>query len=599
MNDRFIPCRKRLFMTATERFVHPRIAGRAKQLNYEIFSMDDPEQYGPTFTSLPFREAIEQGIISDYKIVLCCMKESELKRIVQNNQIVSLGEHRTDLQTLFRQVLLGKAICDLGIRKVISYHRGIEPARQFISPTDGASLPEVIAGLSDGLERTDIYAAHVNGTMTAGRRREIFSEFAKAPCGVLSNAHCLTEGIDVPIIDAVYFADPKNSMIDIIQAVGRSLRKNSEASEKISHIILPVVIADQVTKFEDIDPKDFATLHTVVQALRDQDRILADRIDRLNLRAAKGKEKNAAEPDCPILIELSEELDLGSFSESLGLRIAEVNKDPGKIAKEFLVTRPSRTSGIRRTFRTVGDYMVDTYYRNLVLPTLERYKNLSLGLPREAITLDHNNVSHCVKIGALEERDRRFYVTDVGRAMYEYRSLYRDIFREQMLKYYELDAVTRLPKFPYRMALRVIAALGWITRFEFVCSLYIGRHAGAQGEEEAVERVRYLRDTYPNVEILSTSNKKVVLDALNARFDTTLTYEDIWSSRTTVYNQFRYIQNHLQTWDGIFDPATERDVLALLPGGADRIRDELAKSAEIETCQPDSLHRLYTQYQAY
>lgn len=599
MQDQCIPCKKRLFMTATERFVNPHIVGRAKQLNYEVFSMDNREQYGTTFSSLPFREAIEQGIINDYKIVLCCMSEGELRRIIRENQLIDLGDRRIDAQTLFLQVLLAKTMGDIGVHKVISYHRSINAAQEFIEPSDGSSIREVISAVTDSMDASDIYAGHINGKMPAGTRREIFDAFIRAPYGVISNARCLTEGVDVPMIDAVYFAEPKNSMIDIIQAVGRSLRKDRSKPDQISYIIIPMVISDQVSKFEDIDPKEFSTLHSVIQALRDQDRILADYIDKLNLKAARGKGHSHQEPDAPILVELSEQLDIGAFSESLSLRIAEVNRDPSKIAKEFLVSKASRASGIRRTFRTVGDYTIDAYYSSLVLPTLERYPSFSVGLPREAIAIDHNNVSHCVKIGALAERDLKFWVTDVGRALFEYWELSADIFREQMLKYYELDTITRIPRFPYRMALRVISALGSINRFEFVYSLYIIRHFGAQGEREAIERVQYLRDSYPNIEVLNEANKRIVLEALNAKFDTTLTFEDIWTSRTTVYNQFNYIKKHLLTWERIFDRSAPKDVIGLLPGGAELIAKELEKSAEIETCPLDSLRTNYTQYKGY
>ena len=451
------------------------------------------------------------GIISDYKIVLCCMNESELTKIIQDNQIISTGDRKIDAQTLFKQVLLAKTMGDIGINKVISYHRNIEMAKQFIKPTQGALIEEVVSGVADGIEVSDVYSGHVNGTMSAGERKKIFDAFIQAPYGVISNARCLTEGVDVPIIDAVYFSEPKNSIVDIIQAVGRSLRKDSNKPDKVSYIIIPMIIADNVAKFEDIDPKDFSTLHSVIQALRDQDRILADYIDKLNLRAAKGKGHVTQDLNAPIIVELSEQLDLDEFSDSLSLRIAEVNKDPSNIAKEFIVNKASRTSGTKRTFRTVGDYNIDAYYENLVLPTLEKYDTFAKGLSRESITINHNNVSHCVKIGALIEKDLKFYVTDVGKAMFEYRDLYVDIFKEQMLKYYELDTITRVPKFPYRMALRVIAELGYITKFEFVYSLYIGKHFGTRGEQEAIERVQYLRITYPNIEILNETNKRIVL----------------------------------------------------------------------------------------
>ncbi|MGI6031357.1 MAG: DEAD/DEAH box helicase family protein [Eubacteriales bacterium] len=599
MRDEFIPCRKRLFMTATERFVNPHIVGRAKQLQYDVFSMDNEEQYGTTFASLPFREAIERGIISDYKIVLCCMKENELRQIIQENQILQVGDRQVDAQTLFKQVLLAKTMEDIGIRKVISYHRNIASAREFIRPEHGSPLPDVIAGLSDTLDHSDIYAGHVNGSMPAGVRKEIFDAFIESPCGILSNARCLTEGVDVPIIDAVYFAEPKNSMIDIIQAVGRSLRKDRNNPDKVSYIIIPMVISDSVSSFKDIDPKEFSTLHAVIQALRDQDRILADYIDKLNLRAAKGKGRITQDPDAPILVELSQQLDVEDFADNLSLRITEVNKDPSRIEKEFIVNKTSRASGIKRTFRTVGDYNVDAYYRNLILPTLEKYPTFAVGLPRDAITIDHNNVSHCVKIGALNEKDLKFHVTDVGKAMFEFRDLWVDIFREQLLKYHELDPITRVPRFPYRMALRVIRQLGYITKFEFVYSLYIGRHFGTAGEQEAVERVEYLRSAYPNIEVLSEANKRIVLEALNHKFETTLKFEDIWTSRTTVYNQFTYIWNHLTSWDNIFDTTTPKNILQLLPQGPALIDQLLDKSSEIETCPLDSLRRHYTQYKGY
>lgn len=599
MHDEFIKCKKRLFMTATERFVNPHIVGRAKQLNYEVFSMDNEEQYGRTFTSLPFREAIGQGIISDYKIVLCCMNESELTKIIRDNQIISTGDRKIDAQTLFKQVLLAKTMGDVGINKVISYHRNIEMAKQFINPSEGVPIREIISDLNDSIEVPDVYAGHINGTMSAGERKEIFDAFIQAPYGVISNARCLTEGVDVPIIDAVYFSEPKNSIVDIIQAVGRSLRKDNNKPNKVSYIIIPMIIADNVAKFEDIDPKDFSTLHSVIQALRDQDRILADYIDKLNLRAAKGKGHISNDPDAPIIVELSEQLDLDEFSDGLSLRIAEVNKDPSNISKEFIVNKASRTSGIKRTFRTVGDYNIDAYYNNLVIPTLEKYETFAKGLSREAITINHNNVSHCIKIGALMEKDMKFYVTDIGKAMFEYRDMYRDIFKEQMLKYYELDTITRVPKFPYRMALRVIKELGYITKFEFVYSLYILKHFGVTGEKEAIERVKYLRVTYPNIEILSEANKRIVLEALNSKFDTTLSFEDIWTSRTTVYNQFNYILKHFLLWDDIFDAKASKNEIKLLENGAELIDEILNKSSEIETCPLDSLKRLYTQYYGY
>ena len=183
--------------------------------------------------------------------------------------------------------------------------------------------------------------------------------------------------------------------------------------------------------------------------------------------------------------------------------------------------------------------------------------------------------------------------------MLEYPELYVEIFQEKMLKYYELDAITRIPKFPYRTALRVISELGEISRFEFAYSLYIIKHFGEQGVKEALERVAYIRETYPNIEILNEVNKRIVLEALNSKYDTTLSFEDIWTSRTTVYNQFNYIKKHFFTWDKVFDVSAPNDVIKLTQSGAEIIREMLEKSKEIETCPLDQLKKIFVTYRGY
>lgn len=601
MNDTFIPSEKRLFMTATERFVSPRIVGRAHEYNYSIFSMDNYEQYGPTFTSLPFRAAIEQEIISDYNIVLCCMKESELKSIIDNNIIIDIGDREVDAQNLFKQVLLAKTINDIGIRKAISYHRDIVSAKQFISSANSTNLDEVISAITD-IVVSDVYCDHINGTMSAGARKRIFDEFIIAPCSVISNARCLTEGVDIPIIDAVYFADPKNSIIDIIQAVGRSLRTVNDNPNKISYIIIPIIIGDEISAFEDIDPEKFSTLHTVIQALRDQDRILADYIDKLNLKLATGARptSDGGGGDVPLTIDATEQLGIDDFAGNILLRIAEVNRDPDNISREFIFEPGSRTAGVERgAFTTVGDYNLDSYWKSCVLATLQKYESFDSGLPRGSLIIDHNNVSHAVKIGAITQKNHDFFVTEVGRKLFAC-SVFEEavpIFQEQLLKYYKLEAITHIPIFPYRFVLKVLAQVGYISKFEFAYSIYIAKKIGERGISEACGRIEYLRDTYPRIEALSEANKKIVLEVLNDKYDTTLKLIDIWSSRTTLHNQFNYVKKHLSIWPDIF--ISEPQKIALTSNGVSQIREILEKTKEIETCPMDRLKSNFINFKSW
>ncbi|NLM75056.1 MAG: AlwI family type II restriction endonuclease [Clostridiaceae bacterium] len=599
MNDSFIPAQKRLFMTATERIVNPRIVGRAREYNYEVFSMDNYEQYGVTFTSLPFRSAIDKKIISDYKIVVCCTKEEELKSIIDNDLLLNVGNRNVDSQNLFKQVLLAKTMNDLGIKKIISYHRDIRTAQQFISPEEGTPLDEVISGVSKEIATADVYCDHINGTMQAGKRKRIFDEFVATPFGVISNARCLTEGIDVPIIDAVYFADPKNSIIDIIQAVGRSLRTVDDNPEKVSYIIIPIIIADDVSSFEDIEPENFSTLHSVVQALRDQDRILADYIDKLNLKLATGKKvEDEGSEDVPLIIEVSEELNIDDIAEKILLRVAEVNRDPANISPEFKFEAEARASGVRRgNFTTIGDYTLPSYWCSCIQATLEKYETFEIGLPRAAIKVDNNNVSHAEKMGALIQRENKFYVTDVGRRLFDCSTFDEaiPILQEQLLKFHKRAIITHFPYFPYRYALKILSQVESLSKFEFAYSLFIAKDLGERGVTDACERIFYLRDTYPRIDSLSETNKKIVLNALNEKYDTTFKFTDMWSSRTTLYNQFNYLKRHLEVWPGIITPGTSNIVLA--EGGASLIEDLLSRTSLIETCPNDRLTPYFTTFQ--
>ena len=129
--------------------------------------------------------------------------------------------------------------------------------------------------------------------------------------------------------------------------------------------------------------------------------------------------------------------------------------------------------------------------------------------------------------------------------------------------------------------------------------MYIVKHFGEQGVKEVLHRIAYIRETYPNIEILNEVNKKIVLEILNAKYETTLSFEDIWTSRTTVYNQFNYILKHLLCWDNVFDSSAPKNEIRLLENGATIITDLLDASNDIETCPLDSLKNNFIQYKAY
>lgn len=250
--DENVLVRKRVFMTATER--------EFKGNSDDILSMDDDEIYGSIIDQLSFKEALEQNppILSDYKVVTNIVTRAEIEYLISNNKLVKSDggdwSLEGDAQTLASLITLNKLISERQIKHVVSFHSSIPRARQFkelntaVSQTNGA-LKEVAA-------------FHVSGKDGIGHRAAELERFLAAEPSLITNARCLTEGVDVPAIDAVLFADPKQSVVDIVQAAGRALRRFQ--GKEFGYIIVPIVV-DEI----NVDQLDaaFGQIISVISAL--------------------------------------------------------------------------------------------------------------------------------------------------------------------------------------------------------------------------------------------------------------------------------------------------------------------------------------------
>lgn len=200
-------------MTATER--------RYQGSSDEVLSMDDATMYGETFEAMSFKEAVESGILSDYKIITTFVTDDEIHKLVKDNVLVkSIGSRQnaeSESRALVSLVALRKAMQKYPIKHAVSFHSSIAKASDFQKCQDVFT--------SKYREYPPIETFHVFGAMPTAVRSGFVNEFAACEKGLITNAKCLTEGVDVPGIDAVLFADPRRSTVDIVQAVGRALRK--------------------------------------------------------------------------------------------------------------------------------------------------------------------------------------------------------------------------------------------------------------------------------------------------------------------------------------------------------------------------------------
>ena len=243
-----ITARRRLFMTATPRYYTPRVRHEAEQLDVEVASMDDEETFGPVLHRLTFGEAIERDLLSDYQVAVVGVTDSEYRHWAEQGEFVTTdGERITDARTLAGQIGLAKAMRKYDLRRIVSFHGRVKQAADFAN-----ELPEVIDWMPhDAQPGGELWAEHVSGKMSSGRRRvrlRHLRAIGDGERGLLSNARCLAEGVDVPTLDGVAFIDPRRSTIDIIQALGRAIRKAPD--KKIGTIVIPVFVD------EDADPED-------------------------------------------------------------------------------------------------------------------------------------------------------------------------------------------------------------------------------------------------------------------------------------------------------------------------------------------------------
>ena len=256
LSDKNVPISRRVFMTATER--------QYRGNSDDMLSMDDASVYGEVFDQLSFKAALELDppILSDYRIISIVVTKSEIERLIAEQAFVrSDGKEwnlEADAPTFASLVALRKSIEKHGIRHTVSFHRSIKRAKEFAELNGEASKAAPTLG--------SLQSFHVSGDVSTGKRAAIIDRFVGAVPSLITNARCLTEGVDVPAIDAVLFADPRQSKIDIVQAAGRAMRRFE--GKKLGYIIVPVIIDE-----DSDEPSDdaFDQIITVVSALAMED----------------------------------------------------------------------------------------------------------------------------------------------------------------------------------------------------------------------------------------------------------------------------------------------------------------------------------------
>lgn len=334
-ND-FLKAAKRLYMTATPRIYADSAKAQAEKENIAICSMDDESLFGKQFHVITFSEAVELKLLTDYKVLVLTISEDHVSSRLQgllkdeNNQLkvddaariigcwkaLSKQGLSNDLAHDAQPMKRAVAFC-----QVIERHAGARVHK--VSSKQIAGMFEAVVNAYQKAEDSDndllCQAAHVDGTMNAAEKEEKLTWLkAEAPpntCRILSNVRCLSEGVDVPALDAVLFLTPRNSQVDVVQSVGRVMR--TAPGKQLGYVILPVVIPSGMEPHEALnDNKVYKVVWDVLQALRSHDDRFDSFINKLDLI---GKDNR--------------KMEVIAITDKINKKSKKTPSDPGKDAK--------------------------------------------------------------------------------------------------------------------------------------------------------------------------------------------------------------------------------------------------------------------------
>lgn len=293
-DNSFVRGAKRLYMTATPKVFDERAKAKADENSVVVASMDDEALYGPEFYYLGFGEAVEKNLLADYKVLVLAVDENAVNEQLQN--LLTDEEGELSINDVARLVGCWNGLATRGTEgtndNTATSVRPMQRAVAFASNIKESQrvakvLPSVTEELAEG-SRYDLVvdADHVDGTMNVALRNQKLAWLEDTPepgtCRILSNARCLSEGVDVPSLDAVLFLNPRNSQVDVVQSVGRVMRK--APGKDYGYIILPVGIPTGMEPEQALkDSKRYKVIWSVLNALRSHDDRFEAMINKIDL----------------------------------------------------------------------------------------------------------------------------------------------------------------------------------------------------------------------------------------------------------------------------------------------------------------------------
>lgn len=312
-DNEFIKASKRLYMTATPRLYDANTKTKAAQAEAVLCSMDDTALYGDEIYRIGFGEAVDKKLLTDYKVLILTLSESDVPPAVQRMIMDKESEINTDdaskligcINALSKQVLgdngLIKETDPEPMKRAVAFCQSIVASNKITTIFNTATdtyIDELPAEKRANMQSID--SKHIDGSMGATERNDLLAWLKEEPeensCRILTNVRCLSEGVDVPSLDAVMFLSARNSQVDVVQSVGRVMRLAE--GKKYGYIIIPVVVPADVEADVALDDNErYKVVWTVLNALRAHDDRFNATVNKIELNKHRPEQILVGRPE--------------------------------------------------------------------------------------------------------------------------------------------------------------------------------------------------------------------------------------------------------------------------------------------------------------
>jgi len=301
-DNKFLKSKKRIYMTATPRLYSDDAKSKAAEAQVTLCSMDEKEMYGEEIYRIGFGEAVNKGLLTDYKVLILTLNENDIPPAIQKMISDKDSEINTDdaskligcINALSKQIIGDdgsiKATDPEPMKRAVAFCPKIVASKKITTTFNDAtevyidSLPPEKKG-----KMVSVSSKHIDGTMSAPERDELLGwlkEEQTDGCRILTNVRCLSEGVDVPSLDAVMFLSARNSQVDVVQSVGRVMRK--APNKNYGYIIIPVLVPTNIEADKALDDNErYKVVWTVLNALRAHDDRFNATVNKLELNKKK------------------------------------------------------------------------------------------------------------------------------------------------------------------------------------------------------------------------------------------------------------------------------------------------------------------------